>query len=73
MSETPRSPEEIWADADAIVAWYKGLSDETKNYWAFRWLRMEDPDYKIPYETMKAAEKLWRSIRKESHGRSESV
>jgi hypothetical protein len=53
------TPEEV----DAIVNWYKSLSDETKNYWTFRWTRVEDPAYKELYETMKAAEKLHRAVR----------
>lgn len=51
-------------EVEGVIAWYKGLSDEIKNFWAFRWVRMQDTDYKLIYETMKAAEKLCKRNKK---------
>ena len=50
-------------EVEAVINWYKGLSEEIKNFWTFRWTRVEDPEYKDLYETMKAAEKLYRSVK----------
>lgn len=47
-----------------LIEWYKSLSDETKNLWAFRWERVEDQAYKLEYVMMKKAEGLSRKNKK---------
>lgn len=47
-----------------LIEWYKGLSDETKNLWVFRWERVEDQAFKLKYDLMKKAEGLSRKNKK---------
>lgn len=47
-----------------LIEWYKGLTDETKNLWTFRWERVEDQAYKFRYNLMKKAEGLSRKNKK---------
>jgi len=47
-----------------IYNWYKALSDETKNFYTFRWERVQDADYEALYYLMKVGEHLSRTKKK---------
>lgn len=63
MSSPERTPEEIVAEFNDFMAWYKGLSDEFKNGVFFRWERLGDKDVEQLCSIIRLAEKAHRSER----------